>query len=66
MPRPAALEALLEQGERFAVAASCQVTSTGPDTADTEPYVVAAMVRNGKPEPFRCPGWTSGCTRSTW
>jgi GT2 family glycosyltransferase len=56
VPRPGALEALLELGDRFAVAASCQVTSASPDTADSEPYVVAAMLRNGKPKPFRCPG----------
>jgi GT2 family glycosyltransferase len=59
-PRPGALEALLAHGDRFAVAASRQVTSAGPDTADAEPYVVAATLRNGNPQPFGCPGCNQG------
>jgi GT2 family glycosyltransferase len=58
VPRPGALQALLETGDRYAVAASRQVTSAGPGTTGTEPYVVAAMLHKGKPRPFRCAGCT--------
>lgn len=60
VPRPDALEALLARGDHFAVAASRQVTSAGPDTTDAEPYVVAAMLHNGNPRPFGCPGCDLG------
>ncbi|WP_433050128.1 glycosyltransferase family 2 protein [Dactylosporangium sp. CS-033363] len=60
VPRPAALAALLEHTGRFAASASRQVTSLRPDDPETESYLVAAMLPNGRVEPFRCSGCAEG------
>ncbi|MEV4542222.1 glycosyltransferase family 2 protein [Micromonospora echinaurantiaca] len=56
VPRPDALATLLRHADRFDVSTSLQTTSATPDDPDAEPYVVAAMLPNGKVRPVRCAG----------
>lgn len=60
LPRPHALSAALAYSDRFAVAASLQVTSADPSDGHAEPYLVAAMLPKGKVRPFECGGCAEG------
>ncbi|MFK3981409.1 glycosyltransferase family 2 protein [Micromonospora sp. NPDC050397] len=60
VPRTDALSALLEHSDQFAVSASLQTSSDRPEDTDAEPYLVAAMLPNGRVRPFVCPGCDEG------
>ncbi|MGC5306744.1 glycosyltransferase family 2 protein [Micromonospora zamorensis] len=60
VPRTHALSALLEHSDRFAVSASLQTSSEGPEDTDAEPYLAAAMLPKGRVQPFICPGCELG------
>jgi GT2 family glycosyltransferase len=56
VPGVDALRMLLENGSELAAATSVQVTSSSPQDAQAQPYLVAATLPNGRVKPLLCGG----------